>query len=85
METEVFKQKVYGPYSDAWKILKLIQFAGQSKDDDEKWQMYMKEIDKFDKKYPDNRFKDTLVKMLIDAGDDIAKMNGGQTDAIQKT
>jgi hypothetical protein len=80
METEVFKQKIYGPYSEAWKILKLIQFAGSSADNDEKWQMYMREIDRFDKKYGDNRFKDTLVKMLIEAGDDIAKMNkGGKT------
>lgn len=77
METEVFKQKIYGPYSEAWKILKLIQFAGSSADNDEKWQMYMREIDRFDKKYGDNRFKDTLVKMLIEAGDDIAKMNKG--------
>jgi hypothetical protein len=40
--------------------------------------MYMKEIDRLDKKYGDNRFKDTIVKMLIDAGDDIAKMNRGR-------
>lgn len=79
METEVFKQKIYGPYAEAWKIIKLIQYAGQSADDDEKWQMYMKEIDRLDKKYGENRFKDTIVKMLIDAGDDIAKMNRGRT------
>ncbi len=78
METEVFKQKVYGPYSEAWKILKIIQYAGQSADNDKTWQMYMNEIDRFDKKYGDNRFKDTLVRMLLDAGDDIAKMNGGR-------
>lgn len=76
MKAEVFKEKVYGPYSEAWKIIKIIQTAGKSSKDDEIWQKYMREIDSFDKKYPGNRFKDTLVKMLIDAGDDIAKMNG---------
>ena len=78
MNTEEFKEKIYGPYSEAWKILKMIQFAGQSKKDDELWQKYMKEIDRFSKENEGNSFaKETLVKMLLDAGDDIAEMNGG--------
>jgi len=78
METEGFKEKIYGPYSDAWKILKMIQFAGQNEKDDELWQSYMKEIDRFSKENEGNVFAtETLVRMLIDAGDNIAKMNGG--------
>lgn len=77
MENEKFIKKIYGPYSEAWKILKLIQHAGQSQADDETWQKYMREIDRFGKEYKDNSFAtDTLVRMLIDAGDNIAKMNG---------
>lgn len=78
MNTEEFKEKIYGPYSEAWKILKMIQFAGQSSHDDELWQKYMNEIDRFSKENEGNAFaKDTLVRMLLDAGGNIAKMNGG--------
>lgn len=78
MNTEEFKEKIYGPYSEAWKILKMIQFAGQTAKDDELWQKYMNEIDRFSKENDKNAFaKETLVRMLLDAGGDIAKMNGG--------
>lgn len=78
MNTEGFKEKIYGPYSEAWKILKVIQYAGQSEKDDETWQKYMSEIDRFAEVHYDNTFaKDTLVQMLLAAGDDIARMNGG--------
>ena len=79
MNEAEFKEKVYGPYKEAWKILKLIEFAGQHEKDDETWQKYMNEIDRFSKENDGNPFaQETLTKMLIDAGDDIAKMNGGE-------
>lgn len=80
METEVFKEQVYKPFNDAWKILKMIQYAGQSSDDQEKWNMFIREIDRFAAEYKDNYFaKETLVRMLMDAGNDIAKMNNRGT------
>lgn len=79
MNEAEFKEKVYAPYKEAWKILKMIEFAGTHEADDETWQMYMKEIDRFSKTNDGNHFaQETLVRMLIDAGDDIAKMNGGE-------
>ena len=78
MNTEEFKEKIYAPYSEAWKIIKIIQFAGQGTNSDELWEAYLREIDRFSKENKENEFaKETLVKMLIDAGCVIAKMNGG--------
>ena len=79
MNEAEFKEKVYAPYKEAWKILKMIEFAGTHEADDETWQKYMKEIDRFSKTNDGNHFaQETLVRMLIDAGEDIAKMNGGE-------
>jgi hypothetical protein len=77
MEKEVFKEKIYAPYNEAWKVIKLIQYAGQDEKSDATWQEYVRAIDEFAKKFENNTFKDTLVSMLLDAGDTIAKMNGG--------
>lgn len=83
MNDKVFKEKVYGPYSDVWKILKIIQYAGQTSEDDEKWEMYMREIDRFSEKYKDNELAQGLLSFLVGhddfkgAGDIIAKLNGG--------
>ena len=77
METQEFKQKIYAPYTDAWKILKIVQTAGQTPKDDPVWEMYMREIDRLSKKYKGNPFVENLITMLLDAGDSIAKMNRG--------
>lgn len=83
MNEAEFKEKVYAPYKEAWKILKMIEFAGTHEADDETWQKYMKEIDRFCKSNEGNHFaQETLVRMLIDAGDDIAKMNRRGEDAV---
>jgi len=85
MEDKVFKEKVYGPYSEVWKILRIIQFAGQSNDDQEKWDMYIKEIDRYAEKYKDNEIAQGLISFLVGyddfrgAGDIIARMNRGTT------
>ncbi len=77
MKTEVFKEKIYAPYGEAWKILKIIQEAGQTEKDSPVWEMYMREIDRLSKKYKGNPFAENLITMLLDAGDTIAKMNRG--------
>lgn len=83
MNDTEFKEKVYGPYNEAWKILRIIQDAGQHERDDETWQKYMNEIDRFCKSNEGNHFaQETLTRMLIDAGEDIAKMNGRGKDAV---
>ena len=75
MTHETFKQKIYTPYVDAWKIIKLIQYADQTSDSDEQWQRYMREIDRLQKTYPDNKFVGELITLLLNAGDIIAKEN----------
>lgn len=75
MNDSTFKTKIYEPYLETWKIIKLIQYADQTDDQQEQWNRYIREIDRLDKKYPDNKFVYGLVRLLIDAGDAIAKMN----------
>lgn len=80
MDDGEFRKKVYAPYSDAWKILRIIQHAGQSKKDDELWDKYLRAIDDFCKKHDNSSFREVLVRMLMDAGDSLAKMNGGKDE-----
>ena len=75
MDEKTFKEKIYEPYLETWKILKLIQFADQTSDSDAQWQRYMKEIDRLATTYPDNKFVEKLITLLLDAGNVIAKMN----------
>lgn len=78
MNNEKWKQTIYEPYLEAWKILKLIQYADQTSNSDEQWQRYMREIDRLQKTYPDNKFVEQLITLLLNAGDIIAKENRKQ-------
>lgn len=78
MDITTFKAKIYEPYLEAWKILKLIQNADQTSNSDEQWQRYMREIDRLQKTYPDNKFVEQLITLLLNAGDIIAKENRKQ-------
>ena len=75
MDDATFKSKYYEPFLETWKILKLIQYADQTSDSDAQWQRYMKEIDRLSKTYPDNKFVEELITLLLNAGDVIAKEN----------
>jgi hypothetical protein len=75
MTDEIFKAKYHAPFNEAWKILKLIQYADQTSDSDEQWQRYMKEIDRLRATYPDNHFVEHLIRLLYDAGDVIKEEN----------
>ena len=70
-----FKKQYYEPFLEAWKILKLVQYADQTTDSDAQWQRYMKEIDRLHNTYPKDPFVDKLITFLLDAGDVIAKEN----------
>ena len=75
MNDTTFKSRYYEPFLETWKILKLIQYADQTSDSDAQWQRYMKEIDRLSKTYPDNKFVEQLITLLLNAGDVIAKEN----------
>lgn len=84
MDNNKWRQKVYGPYSDFWKVIKILQFA--SDNNPELFTQYMDEVQKFDDAYQGNEFAELLHKVLLRADDLIAKMNREDpSDAIQKT
>lgn len=81
MTDEKFKTNYYNPFLETWKILKLIQYADQTTDSDAQWQRYMKEIDRLAKTYPENKFVEKLITLLLDAGDVIARDNKKEVEA----
>ena len=70
-----FKKRFYEPYCETWKILKLIQYADKTSDSDAQWQRYVYEMDRLQKAYPGCEFTDCLIRLLLEAGDVIAKEN----------
>ncbi len=75
MNDDTLKTKYYEPYLESWKIIRLIQYADQTADSDAQWNRYMKEIDRLKKTYPNNPFVESLITLLLDAGNIIAKEN----------
>ena len=69
-----WKQKVYDPYLEAWKILKLIQH-GSHHGTDELWEQFNKEAIRLSHTYPQNRYIESLCQMLLEAADYIAEEN----------
>lgn len=82
MDNKVFTEKIYGPYNEAWKLIKLLQHCTATSGD---WDKYVEEFKKFCNMYPDNDFAYDLGCFILKAADDIRDMNGGLGDAIQKT
>lgn len=75
MTDDKWRTIIYEPYLETWKILKLIQYADKTNNYDEQWERYMKEIDRLNSTYSDNPFVHDLIRMLLDAGDHIARIN----------
>ena len=69
-----WKQKVYNPYLEAWKILKLIQY-GSRHGTDELWEKFTREAARLQNAYPGNKYVDSLCVMLLTAGEYIAEEN----------
>lgn len=62
MNTDKFKEKIYGPYLDAWKAIKILQEAYQKP---ELYIHYMEEVQKYADKYTDNAFAEYLRQHLL--------------------
>ena len=79
MDKSVFRQKIYGPYHDIWKIIKIIEYAGKGAEFDKTWEIYMDTLERYIKAYPRSQVKGTyedyLVKALLEAAEIIAKEN----------
>ena len=75
MEAKIFTEKIYGPYGDAWKVIKILAKADEGSPAlGEVLHHYMDEVDKFGEKYKDNEFAQELYKMLLNADDHIVRM-----------
>lgn len=82
MDRAQWRQKVYGPYMDIWKIIKILQHA--SDDKPELFLEYMNEVEKFGNAYEGNAFAEFLRRaVLLRADDVIAKLNREDANELQ--
>lgn len=86
MKTEVFKQKIYGPYADCWKVLKLLQFAGEGGFTQEQVNEYWEAVEKFQNDNQGNEFAEFMRKnVLLHADNIIVRMNERGANENQTT
>ena len=72
MTDNQFKEKIYGPYLEAWKIIKILQHAYSKP---ELFISYMDEVQKFADAYAGNEFAELIRKQILHQADNvIAKM-----------
>ena len=74
MENTKFKEEIYEPYAECWKILKTLQNKSCFDDDWSEWDRLTREFTE----NHDTPYGHVLARMLTDAGDIIGKMNGGK-------
>lgn len=73
-----FKEVIYGPYKEAWKVIKILQEATDDNPQlSDVLNHYMKEIDTFTEKYEGNEFAALLRKMMLSADDTVMKIGRG--------
>lgn len=82
MTDQKFKEVIYQPYLETWKVLKILQHAYKHLSDPEKdkvndeiWTQFQREAKRLEKTYPGNPFVEELLRLLFTADDVIAKMN----------
>lgn len=72
MDNNKFREKIYGPYNEAWKILKLVQHYTMHEGD---WDAYEKELRRFFNTFPETKFTHDLFQFVMQAAEDIRDMN----------
>ena len=76
MDGKKFTEVIYGPYGDAWKVIKILAQADENNPKlADVLENYMSEIDKFAEKYQGNEFAKLLYKMLLKADDVVMEIN----------
>jgi len=79
MSTEDFKEKIYGPYGECWKILKILQHVGEGGFKCEDADKYWKAVEEYEEKYKGNNFADFMYRnVLLHADNIIVRMNEGE-------
>lgn len=72
MDAKTFKEKIYEPYYESWKIIKILQEAYNKP---ELFNKYIEEVQHFADRYAGNEFAELLrAKLLLNADDVISKM-----------
>ena len=83
MEAQTFKEKIYGPYGEAWKVIKILWEAEDDNPDlTEVLKHYCAEAKKFSEKYKDNEFAQLLLKVVWGSDTVIMRMDRNE---VQKT
>lgn len=73
MTHEQFKEQIYKPYNDAWKVIKILQEAYQKP---ELFMEYQEAVQRFADDYVGNDFAQLLKdRLLLRADDVVAKMD----------
>lgn len=67
-----FKEKIYNPYCEIWKLLKLLQHCTSRSGD---WDLYTKEVARFHNEHKGSRFAEDLERFLHYAEETIKEMN----------
>lgn len=76
MEAKKFTEKIYGPYGDAWKVIKILAKAEEGSPAlGEVLHHYMDEVEAFKEKYKGNTFAMSLYGVLLNADTDIMRMD----------
>ena len=77
-----FNQKIYQPYNDAWKAIKILQ---RTHEDPEAFNEYMNKVQEFEDTYKGNPFAELIrTRILLRSDDLIAIMNGDLPDATEE-
>lgn len=72
MDEKTFKEKIYEPYYETWKIIKILQEAYNKP---HLFSQYIDEVQRFADQYAGNEFAELLrAKLLLNADDVISKM-----------
>lgn len=74
MTDQELREKLYKPYCEAWKILRLIQYA-QHRGTDEMWDKFFDELKRLEHAYPGNRYVRSLCITMAEAGEYIVAEN----------
>ena len=75
MDDNTFKEQIYGPYIEVWKIIKLLQHCSSISGD---WDKYKKELDRYAKEFDGNKFAEDLGMFLLQAAEDIKEANDNE-------
>lgn len=73
-ELDKFKQVIYDPYSEAWKIIKWMRDTNPK--DDKFWDEYTTKALNFPKEYGNTEISKSIARVILDAGTEYQRIKG---------